>query len=112
MFARFVALAVTILGAWMFAINLIELDFEGWVLSWILASGLAGVCGGVIYMLGIDGPRRFRTRARQMLGWWLMLASVLLPTSLSVFMVPLVVAVLPGFLIMRNPERSPPLKSQ
>ena len=107
MLARLVALAVAAHGLWMFVINAIELDYDGWVLAWILLAGLAGVAGGLLFLLSFDGPRRFRTRTWRMWGWGLMLGSVLLPTSFGVFLVPLVVLVLPGFLIVGNPGDEP-----
>ena len=94
-FVRFVAVSVTILGAWMFVLNL---GASGWVpvtYVWILASGAAGAVGGVLFLLSIDGPPRFRTKRTRILGWGLMLASVLLPTSLTFMLVPLVLLLIP-----------------
>jgi len=105
--ARIVALAVTMLGVWLFTVNIVGIDYHGWVLGWILLSGLAGAIGGPLFLLSLDGPSRFRTMSWRMLGWWLMLASVLLPSSLSLVMVPLVALLLPGFLFMKDPESGP-----
>lgn len=101
MYARFVAISVAILGAWIFVINLFELDGEFWILSWVLLSGLAGAAGGVLYLLSMDGPERFRTRSRRFIGWLAMLVSVMLPTSLTLMLVPLVLLLIPSLFAMR-----------
>lgn len=97
-FARFVAVSVAILSGWMFVVNLPFQDrgWEPWALVWILASGLAGAVGGVLYLLSIDGPRRFRTRAYRAWGWVAMLAAVILPTTLTIMLVPLVLVLAPS----------------
>ncbi|MGH3650798.1 MAG: hypothetical protein ACRDU9_08830 [Acidimicrobiia bacterium] len=104
MFARFVAVSVGILHAWMFVINLVELSYEGWTLAWIIFSGLVGAVGGVAYLLTLDGPARFRTRRLRVWGWVGMLAAVMLPTSLTLMLVPLVLALVPT-LFMRPAPR-------
>lgn len=104
MFARLVALAVTLLGGWLLLINLVELNYEGWVLAWILVSGLIGAIGGPLFLLSLDGPRRFRTRSWRMGGWLLMLGSALLPTSLQIYVLPLVLLVLPTTLLRSGPR--------
>lgn len=101
MYARFVAISVAILGAWIFVINLFELDGEFWILAWVLLSGLAGAAGGVLYLLSMDGPERFRTRSRRFIGWLAMLVSVMLPTSLTLMLVPLVLLLIPSLFVMR-----------
>lgn len=95
MFARFVALAVAMFGAWLFIANVTELDYSGGVLAWILVSGALGAFGGSLFLLSIDGPERFRRRGLRVLGWLGMLACVILPTALSILMLPLVVVLLP-----------------
>lgn len=99
MFARLVALAVLIVSGWMFIINLVEVSYEGWILVWILLSGLAGVAGGALYLLSIDGPDRYRTRGRRSLGWVAMLLAMLLPTSLSFFLLPTLAVLIPTLFI-------------
>lgn len=106
-FARFVAVSVAILSGWMFVVNLPLEDrgWEPWALIWILVSGLAGAVGGVLYLLSIDGPHRFRTRAYRVSGWVAMLAAVLLPTSLTIMLVPLVLVLIPSlFAIPRRAD--------
>jgi hypothetical protein len=95
-FVRFVAVSVAILGDWMFILNIGDGgSWAPWAYVWILASGLAGAVGGVLYLLSLDGPPRFRTKQRRIIGWGLMLASVLLPTSLTFMLVPLVLLMIP-----------------
>jgi hypothetical protein len=102
MFARFVALSVAILGAWMFIANVADViansadvSYEGWVLAWILFSGVAGATGGSVYLLSVDGPPRFRSKRLRTWGWAGMLAAALLPTSLTLMLVPLVLVIVP-----------------
>jgi hypothetical protein len=91
----------------MFVMNLPfqDRDWEPWALVWILASGLVGAVGGVLYLMSIDGPRRFRTRAFRIGGWAAMLAAVMLPTNLTFMLVPLVLVLLPSlFTIPRRDD--------
>ena len=95
MFARFVAISVAIMGAWMFIANVADVSYEGWVLVWILLSGVAGATGGSVYLLSVDGPPRFRSKRLRTWGWAGMLAAALLPTSLTLMLVPLVLVIVP-----------------
>ena len=94
-FVRFVAVSVAILGAWMFILNVGASGWDPLTHVWILASGAAGVTGGLLFLLSMDGPTRFRTKRKRILGWGLMLVSVLLPTSLTFMLVPLVLLLIP-----------------
>lgn len=98
-FARFVGLAVMILGAWIFILNLVDKGWSDLVLVWILASGLVGAVSGLGFLLSFDGPARFRNRWVRVISWAGMLASVALPTSLTFILVPMVVLVLPTMFI-------------
>jgi hypothetical protein len=107
MYARFVAVSVTVLSAWIFVVNLFELRGPGWALAWILSSGLVGAVGGLAYLLSLDGPVRFHTRAHRIGGWVAMLAAVILPTSLTPILIPLVVLLIPtlfGATAKKEPE--------
>lgn len=104
MFAKFVAIAVTLVNAWLFVVNIARISYDGWVLVWILASGLAGVIGGVVYLLSTDGPERFATRSYRISGWVAMLAATVLPTSLNIFLMPMVLLLIPTLLGL--PKRS------
>lgn len=96
MFARLVALAVLLLNAWIFIINMGEQGYdETWVLVWVLASGLVGAAGGLTYLFSIDGPPRFQTRPWRLGGWVGMMAASLLPHSFTFIVVPLVLALIP-----------------
>jgi hypothetical protein len=75
----------------------------GSVVALIVAFGLIGVAGGLTYLFTFDGPGPFRARWVRVLGWGGMLASVLLPTSLSVMLVPMVLLVLPTLFL--TPDR-------
>lgn len=104
MFARLVAFAVGLVSVWMFIINIVEVSYEGTILAWILLSGVAGAAGAAFYLLSIDGPERFRTRARRAMGWVAMFAAMILPSSLSFFLLPLVTLLLPSLFMIRSPE--------
>jgi hypothetical protein len=99
MFARFVAVSVTLVSGWTFLLNLSDRAFTGWILTWVLASGLVGALGGVAYLLSLDGAERFRSRAWRIGGWVAMLAAVVLPTSLTFMLVPLVVLLVPSLFL-------------
>lgn len=90
MFARLVALAVATVSGWMLFVNLADISYAGWVLAWILVSGLVGSVAGVVFLLSLDGPARFRTTRIRLWSWAGMTAAVLIPTSLSLFLLPMV----------------------
>jgi hypothetical protein len=95
-FARFVALSATILGVWIFVVNSIEHHYDSWIGLWVILSGLAGAIGGPLFLVSIDGPGRWRSRRARTTGWVLMLASALLPHSLTILILPLVLALAPS----------------
>ncbi len=90
MLVRFVGLIFILYGLLLFAETVIDL-FQGevdantplWAIAWFLASGLAALAGGVMFILSFDGPPRWRTRLRRGTGVGLMLASSLLPTTVG-----------------------------
>lgn len=95
-FARFVAVSVTLISAWTFVINIAQpANWAPWVFVWIIASGIIGVVGGVVYLLSLDGPIRFRKRLFRQGGWLMMLLAVALPTSLTFMLVPMVLVLIP-----------------
>lgn len=106
MLARLVALAVAALGAWVLVRNVTEPNYEGWALAYIVLTSLSGLVGGILFLLTIDGPRRFRVPSWRMWGWWLMLASVI-HTTVNVIAIPFVAVVFPGLPWMRSPEEDP-----
>lgn len=91
----------------MFVINVVEVSYSGWILAWILFSGIAGAVGGVIYLLSFDGPERFRTRRHRFWGWGAMLLAFLLPTSLTLMLVPLVLLLIPSLYTIGRDQQSP-----
>ena len=94
-FARFVAFVVMILGIWTFVRNVTGANYEGLVLVWVIASSFAGGAGGLLYLLSWDGPQRFRSQPIRLGGWLAMLASALLPTTLTLMILPMVIVVCP-----------------
>lgn len=111
MFARFVALAVLLLSAWLFVANVIEVRYEGLILVWILISGLVGTAGGVLYLLSIDGPGHYRTRTLRTAGWAMMLAAMILPSSLSFFILPMVALLFPTLVVIPKGDKTGPITS-
>lgn len=100
---RFVGLAMTILGVWVFAINLIEDSYTGGTRVWILASGALGAAGGLLYLLSFDGPDRFRTQWTRLSGWVGMLVLALLPWSFTFLVFPMVLLTISTLLAL--PDR-------
>jgi hypothetical protein len=56
----------------------------------VLAAAVFGVAGAVLFLLSFDGSSRWRTRTWRIVGWSGMILCLLLPTSLSFFLLPLV----------------------
>ena len=90
MLVRFVGLIFVLYGLLLFAgtvVDLVQGDVDAdtplWAVTWFLASGLAALVGGVIFILSFDGPPRWRTRLRRGGGVGLMLASSLLPSTVG-----------------------------
>lgn len=95
-FARFVAVSVGILSAWLLVVNVTQPGaWEPWVYVWIIASGLVGTAGSAMYLLSLDGPGRFHTRPFRWGGWAMMLLAVVLPTNLTFMLVPIVLVLIP-----------------
>lgn len=101
--ARFVGLAVTILGGWVIAVNLASGGYPGATLALIVTFGVFGVAGGLAYLFSFDGPARFRARWVRVIGWLGMLVSVLLPSMLTMMLVPLVLLVSPTLFFTPHP---------
>jgi hypothetical protein len=59
-------------------------------LSVVIGFGLVGVVGGVTFLLGWDGPVRFRSSMTRTLGWLGMMFMAFLPWSFTFLFFPLV----------------------
>lgn len=94
-FARFVGLIFTLLGAWIFAVNIFSDAYSGAVYAWIIIAGASGAVGGGLFLLSFDGPPRFRAPKQRLSGWVGMLILGLLPWSFSFVMVPLALLMIP-----------------
>ena len=97
--ARLVGLIFIALGTWVFVINLVQLSYSGWILSWILAAGALGATGGLLYLLSFSGSPRFRTVRIRLIGWIGMLVLALLPTSIMFPLLAMLLATAPTLLM-------------
>ena len=93
--ARFAATSFVLLGLVVVVVNLVDVTYSGWVLLTVAAAGTLGAAGGVVYLLGLDGPVRFRTVRTRRLGWAGMMVLALLPSSLTIPLVLMVLALTP-----------------
>jgi hypothetical protein len=100
-FARLVGLAFTVLGVWILIVNLTEVSYSGWVLAWILSAGFIGAVGGLLFLVGFDGPARLRTHRVRLIGWVGMLVLALLPWSFQFVMLALIALAYP---VARQPH--------
>jgi len=92
-FARFVGLSFTILGIWIFAVSMVninDMSDSGGVLVWVITASALGAIGGILFLLSFDGPARFQTRKIRRYGWIGMVVLGLLPWSFWFVMLPLV----------------------
>jgi hypothetical protein len=103
--ARLVGLAFVLAGGWLFLVNVVEVSYSGGVLVWILLSGLVGATGGVLFLLSIDGPTRFRTRRTRLVGWVMMWALVALPSALILALAPMMLLTIPT--LTHDPDAPP-----
>lgn len=93
--APLVGLVMTMLGTWIFVINLIEDSYSGGTRIWILTSAVLGAVGGVLYLLSFDGPDRLRTRWVRLLGWTGMLVLAFVPWSFTFLVFPMLLLTIP-----------------
>jgi hypothetical protein len=95
-YARLIGLLAVVLGTWMVSSNVVESAFgentydPAWMLLVVIGFGLVGVAGGVIFLLGWDGPSRFRSSMTRTLGWLGMMFMAFLPWSFTFLFFPLV----------------------
>ena len=71
----------------------------------LLAPLLAGLLGGIAYLLSIDGPERMRTRSWRVWGWLGLLASATLPHSFTLVVLPAVLLLIPTLTIRFHEPR-------
>lgn len=94
----------------MAAVNLIPDDTAVYDSNWVrpaaVAFGLLGVVSSVVFLLTIDGPPRWRSTSLRAMGWTGMVIALLLPTSITMFVMPLVLVA--GLLILSTPSRGAP----
>ena len=95
-FARFVGFSIVVIGGYTFFINVVENNFDWPTRLLILTTSALGVLGGALYLLSYDGPLRWRTPLVRRLGWVGMLISAMLPTSLTLMLVPMVALLIPS----------------
>lgn len=95
-YARLIGLMVVALGTWMVSANVVEHVLgentydPTWMLFVVIGFGLVGVVGGVTFLLGWDGPPRFRSSMIRTLGWLGMIFMAFLPWSFTFLFFPLV----------------------
>jgi hypothetical protein len=95
-FYRLVGLMFVMLGAWILTVNLIEINYSGLILVWILSAGFLGVVGGVLFLLSFDGPMRLRANRVRMAGWLGIMVLALLPQSLQFVALPAALLLIPA----------------
>jgi hypothetical protein len=110
-FARLVGVIVMILSGWGLLINIIdlvrgEIAAPGLLVVVVVSTGICGALGGLAYLLSFDGPRQLRTRRLRLYGWLGMLVAALLPTSLTLMIVPMVLIVCPLFPYLKLTEEA------
>ncbi len=109
-FGRFVGLASLVYGVTIFFGQFVGVT-EGaagdapWLVVALACVSLSGIGGSVLFLLSFDGPSRFRTRGRRLLGWAGMLTCALMPTSLLYLMAPLVLV--GGVTLLLDPKPVP-----
>ena len=77
-----------------------------WILPIVLFAGAVAAAGGTLFLLSLDGPTRFRTMRIRSWAVILMLSGGLLPTSLTLFVVPLTLLMLPSLFVSFPGESS------
>ena len=106
-FGRFVGLVLALYGFWMLLVNITgaigmfgETRYDPWwILPIVLFTGAVAAIGGTLFLLSLDGPTRFRTKRIRSWAVILMLSGGLLPTSLTLFVIPLTLLVFPSLFV-------------
>lgn len=106
LFGRFVGLVVLLYGGWMAAVNINPEDpmafyDSNWVRPAAIAFGTLGFLSSLVFLLSLDGPPRWRSTGLRATGWVGMVIALLLPTSITIFVLPLVLVA--GLVILAKP---------
>lgn len=93
-YGRLIGTANALYGAWLVVATIVNIGqgvaYEpSWIVVLFLLLGGIGAISSVVFLLSIDGPPGYRNRAYRRIGWIVMFAAVLLPTSISFFLAPL-----------------------
>ena len=84
-YTRLVALLSMLIGFLLLSNLLNPSGWEPEILAWIVASGVAALSGGVLALLWMDGPPRFKSRKVGILGWLAMLGGAVGPYLFAPF---------------------------
>lgn len=106
-YGRFIGVANLIYGVWLIiatVINTTNGSYGAGLLAMFYLVGLTGIIGSTVFLLSLDGSQRFRTAPFRRVGWIVMFAAVLLPTSVTFFLAPL--TALSVGLALRPPEEA------
>ena len=70
----------------------------------VVSVGISGALGGLAYLASFDGPQALRTQRLRLGGWFGMLIATLLPSSLTLMLVPMVLVACPLFPYLKLAE--------
>lgn len=111
-YGRFIGAANLMYGVWLTIATVINTTDDsygpGWLAVFYLV-GLTGIVGSTVFLVSLDGAQRFRTVTLRRVGWIVMFAAILLPTSVTFFLAPLT-ALSVGLAL--RPRLEPPSASQ
>jgi hypothetical protein len=107
-YGRFIGVANLIYGVWLIIATVINTTNDSYGAGWLAVFylvGLTGMVGSTVFLLSLDGSQRFRTVSFRRIGWIVMFAAILLPTSVTFFLAPLT-ALSVGLALL--PQTEPP----
>jgi hypothetical protein len=91
-YGRFIGMANLLYGVWLLIATVINTSNHSYGAGWLTVFylvGVAGMVGSTAFLLSLDGSQRFRTASLRRVGWILMFAAILLPTSVTFFLAPI-----------------------
>jgi len=105
--SRLIGLTLLLYATWGLFVNLATIltgEFRDptWTTWVVVEVMLVGLAGSVAFLLSFDGPTRWRTTGRRLLGWVGMLICGLLPSQLVMVMAP--IAVTGGLALFIRPD--------